>query len=346
MEMTLEKFETEWITMPHVNRHPGFMFMDLRKYAEWIEERLLLSKRGKDISEEFTIKYNSLNWVLKKLLDENGGYVLFFKSLPHIQQVEYIVDEFEFKSEKDCQDLRYVTNFILRLTKPKDVEIWRHRSRVGRERKEGIYSSITVLYKLWMCLSAEVQNTYDMLDSIKLCPDEEPASLMAIESEIVCHECETGNQAEAGNKNILQKQPADDRNEVSINSHFNMGKDEEDLKLILSGFKTVEWKYKKGDRTGLFAGDVSEDDWIAIINKPSKSHPAPKHKIPWVAKYACKSFVVQYLNGDFETAEQVFCLADGKEIKDLVYSNITKQNTKDICDERTGKIAQIIRSTM
>lgn len=58
----------------------------------------------------------------------------------------------------------------------------------------------------------------------------------------------------------------------------------------------------------------------------------------------CKSFVAQYLGSDYSTAEQVFCLAGGKEIKDLKFTNISKN--KDVCDEQTGKIAVVIRKAI
>ena len=88
----------------------------------------------------------------------------------------------------------------------------------------------------------------------------------------------------------------------------------------------------------------TEEEWLAALRGPRDDSELKRKKIAWEAKYVCKSFVAQYLDGDYELAEHVFCLAGGKELKKLCDTNISKN--KEMCDESTGKIAQIIRAAM
>ena len=89
---------------------------------------------------------------------------------------------------------------------------------------------------------------------------------------------------------------------------------------------------------------VGDEEWLAALKGPAYSQQAPTRRIAWRAKYMCKSFVAQYLGSDYTTAERVFCLSGGKEIKDLKFTNISKNS--DVCDEQTGKIAEVIRKAI
>ena len=95
---------------------------------------------------------------------------------------------------------------------------------------------------------------------------------------------------------------------------------------------------------GVFDGEVTEDEWLAALKGPEYARTPLTRRIPWKAKYLVKSFVMQYLGGEYELAEKVFCLADGKEITGLRNTNISKN--KEMCDEQTGKIATVIRKAI
>lgn len=131
---------------------------------------------------------------------------------------------------------------------------------------------------------------------------------------------------------------------IELLPHFRVQRSDEELLTILKGLKEVEWRNRNSRRVGVFAGEVTEEEWLAAMKGPRDDSELKRKKIAWEAKYVCKSFVIQYLDGDYELAERVFCLAEGKELKRLCDTNISKN--KEMCDEVTGKIAQIIRAAM
>lgn len=126
--------------------------------------------------------------------------------------------------------------------------------------------------------------------------------------------------------------------------HFHVVRDDREVLAVLQGLTHLEWDYRKVRQVGVFEDQVSDEEWLALLKGPTYSRQAPTRRIAWKAKYLCKSFVAQYLGSDYSTAEQVFCLAGGKEIKDLKFTNISKN--KDVCDEQTGKIAVVIRKAI
>lgn len=123
--------------------------------------------------------------------------------------------------------------------------------------------------------------------------------------------------------------------------HFEVEASEEELLEILRGMKEVEWEYNRTRCVGFFDGEVSEEEWLSALKGASEGRPDVRRKIPWRAKYVCKSFVAQYLGGEYELAEKVFCLAGGIDIKGLSSTNIYRKG--EICDMKEGKIAKIIR---
>ena len=150
---------------------------------------------------------------------------------------------------------------------------------------------------------------------------------------------------------LLTQGAADQRREVLATfyhtddyPHFHMQRDDREVLAVLHGLKHLEWEYRKVRQVGVFDGEVSDKEWLAVLKGPAYSQQAPTRKIAWRAKYMCKSFVAQYLGSDYTTAEKVFCLSGGKEIKDLKFTNISKNS--DICDEQTGKIAALIRKAI
>ena len=131
---------------------------------------------------------------------------------------------------------------------------------------------------------------------------------------------------------------------ITLLPHFNVQRSDEELLAILKGLKEVVWRNRNRKRVGVFASEVSEAEWLAAMRGPREEDEFKRKKIAWDAKYVCKAFVIQYLDSQYELAEQVFCLADGKELKCLHDTNISKN--KEMCDESTGKIAHILRSAM
>ena len=142
---------------------------------------------------------------------------------------------------------------------------------------------------------------------------------------------------------LLQEQQRREH-EIELLPHFRVQRSDEELLAILKGLQEVEWRNRNSRRVGVFAGEVTEEEWLAAMRGPRDDSELKRKKIAWEAKYVCKSFVAQYLDGNYELAERVFCLAGGKEIKKLCDTNISKN--KEMCDEVTGKIAQIIRAAM
>lgn len=123
--------------------------------------------------------------------------------------------------------------------------------------------------------------------------------------------------------------------------HFHVEREDREVLAVLQGLKHLEWEYRKVRQLGVFEGEVSDEEWLAVMKGPGYANVVPTRRIAWRAKYLCKAFVAQYLGSDYATAEQVFCLAGGKEIKGLKFTNISKNS--DLCDEQTGKIAVMIR---
>lgn len=126
--------------------------------------------------------------------------------------------------------------------------------------------------------------------------------------------------------------------------HFRLRRDEREVLTVLHGLKHLEWRLRKVRQEGVFDGEVTEDEWLAALKGPEYARTPLTRRIPWKAKYLVKSFVMQYLGGEYELAEKVFCLADGKEITGLRNTNISKN--KEMCDEQTGKIATVIRKAI
>lgn len=142
---------------------------------------------------------------------------------------------------------------------------------------------------------------------------------------------------------LLQEQQRQE-SEIALLPHFRVQRSDEELLALLKGLKELEWRNRNSRRVGVFAGEVTEEEWLAAMRGPRDDSELKRKKIAWEAKYVCKSFVAQYLDGNYALAERVFCLAGGKELKKLCDTNISKN--KEMCDEVTGKIAQIIRAAM
>lgn len=146
--------------------------------------------------------------------------------------------------------------------------------------------------------------------------------------------------------NILTGKEISDQ-EPQLLPHFNLKASETLLLAILDGLKNAEWKYNRVKQKGLIVDNVTEDEWIYVFNGPTRGRKVATRKITWKAKYACASFVKQFLDSSYETAEKVFNLKDGNliiELKDLKNTKIDRN--PEICDEHTGEIVKIIREAM
>lgn len=146
--------------------------------------------------------------------------------------------------------------------------------------------------------------------------------------------------------NILTGKEISDQ-EPQLLPHFNLKASETLLLAILDGLKNAEWKYNRVKQKGLIVDNVTEDEWIYVFNGPTRGRKVATRKITWKAKYACASFVKQFLDSSYETAEKVFNLKDGNliiELKDLKNTKIDRN--PEICDEHTGEIVKIIRKAM
>lgn len=139
---------------------------------------------------------------------------------------------------------------------------------------------------------------------------------------------------------LLEKQQRESL--FQILPHFNVKKSDEELLAILKGFKEVEWRYNRVKYVGFVDEDVTDDEWLSALKGPSDTREMVTRKIPFKAKYVCKSFVAQYLDSDYKLAEKVFCLSGGKDINGLENTNIYRKD--DICDRKEGKIAVILRA--
>ena len=119
---------------------------------------------------------------------------------------------------------------------------------------------------------------------------------------------------------------------------------ETDTRELMKNWYLQNYTVLDADVENKATGEVSDEEWLSVLKGPAYGRQAPARKIAWRAKYMCKSFVAQYLGSDYMTAEKVFCLSGGKEIKDLKFTNISKNS--DVCDEQTGKIAVVIRKAI
>lgn len=146
--------------------------------------------------------------------------------------------------------------------------------------------------------------------------------------------------------NILTGKEISDQ-EPQLLPHFNLKASETLLLAILDGLKNAEWKYNRVKQKGLIVDNVTEDEWIYVFNGPTRGRKVATRKITWKAKYACASFVKQFLDSGYETAEKVFNLKDGNLIIELKNLKNTKiDRNPEICDEHTGEIVKIIREAM
>lgn len=127
-------------------------------------------------------------------------------------------------------------------------------------------------------------------------------------------------------------------------SHFAIGNSDKEVLEVLKGLKSAEWRNRRKKVVGFVEDDVTAEEWLSALKGPTKDRPAAERKIPFKAVFICKAFVAQYLEGDYELAERVFCGPGGMELKKLRYINMGRN--EDICDEKTGQMAKIIRKAM
>lgn len=126
--------------------------------------------------------------------------------------------------------------------------------------------------------------------------------------------------------------------DLPIIHHFNIKNSKDELLYMLKCLKNVEWKHNRLKEVGLVSNSITDDEWIYALKGGKILN---KRKLPWKAKYACKAFVQQFLNSDYDIAEKVFCADNGTDFKDLKYCNSSKN--KEVCNVKNGKIAQIIK---
>jgi hypothetical protein len=171
ISMKMELLQKQWLIKPHMNNGPKHLHEDLWYYADAIYEIIDYCCNMADLNQIVLHKYKALNGLMKKLLQENSGYLHLFDNFTDDEQYDLIVDA----------DIEDYTNLI-RLVSFIDVTTMRSKSDYWQTKtKSGYYPSVILLYQLWNALNYELHKTHNLLKSLGLCPDEPVATPASIE---------------------------------------------------------------------------------------------------------------------------------------------------------------------
>lgn len=287
---------------------PEDLVLHLLWYVEQVQEILELSKEIGNADGRET-KYKGLNGVLKRIMRENGRCLLKYKDIP-LGQLLMEPGLFDFGEEEEYYSLDWLTKSLWYKSKYEDESYWSEKTT------QGFYRGELMLCMLWFLLQGEVMNTYHLLEDVGRCPDTPMISF----------------------QDVIEYYPDD------AFPHFNLNVPDFILLAILSFLKEVEWTYRRARVIGIVPDDVTEGEWLSALKGATENRPAATRKIPFKSMEALKTFVELFLDNNYDLAEKVFCWVDNKgiihEIKNL-YSINNKKND-DVCDAKTGLIAQII----
>lgn len=149
---------------------------DLRRYAEDILERLRFTKETRGLQGVFD-KYNSLNWVLKTMALENGGYLIEYEDEEEVvDEDSKILTDIDFDYNTRI-NLEHFVDFLLRRTKQLRSWYWLEKT------SQGHYRSVLLLSRLWKTLHNEVERTYSLIVSVGYQPSAPIASMEASSSD-------------------------------------------------------------------------------------------------------------------------------------------------------------------
>lgn len=132
---------------------------DLRRYAEDIRDRLIVSKETRGL-QGVVAKYHSLDWVLNTMTIENGGYLAEYEDDEDVAgEVSKILGDIDFDYQT-CINLERFVDFLLRRTKQLKNWYWTEKTSQGHYRSTLLFS--------WLCrtLEAEVSRTRWLLKSV------------------------------------------------------------------------------------------------------------------------------------------------------------------------------------
>ena len=292
----------KWIQCPKMKVPPELLDSCLSEYL-----KRLCNVREQVAAEELSMRkpmtYWGYNDVLRQMLEENEGYLEYYEK---ISEVDYQLpkEAYNLKIIR-CVDDLFWSDGAIRI----DFR-WRENPFVDNSAldKEHLWE-VELFYVLWSILDREVRELYRDLSSLK-----------KIDAE--------------------KDKPAVRKGKVGKTNTFHYSKTDDDSKVIsiMEELKKLKWKNKKVYVIGLIDDSITNEEWLYAIK--GEGNPIQR-KLMWKAKFACRSFVEQYLDKDYDTAEKIFCLKDGKSIKNLKDSNLSKR--QDICNEKTGEISKIIR---
>lgn len=51
--------------------------------------------------------------------------------------------------------------------------------------------------------------------------------------------------------------------------HFHVMRDDREVLAVLQGLKHLEWVYRKVRQVGVFEGEVSDEEWLAVLKGPN-----------------------------------------------------------------------------
>lgn len=292
----------QWVLAPKMKVPPELLGECLCEYLMRLG-RIRDQVAVEELSMRKPMTYWGYNDVLKQMLDENEGYLEYYEK---ISEVDYQLpkEAYNLKIIRCVDDLFWSTSDL-------NIDLnWRKKPFVDYSEldKEHLWE-VEFFYVLWSILDREVRELYRDLSSLK-----------KIDAE--------------------KDKPAVRKGKVGKTNTFHYSKTDDDSKVIsiMEELKKLKWKNKKVYVIGLIDDSITNEEWLYAIK--GEGNPIQR-KLMWKAKFACRSFVEQYLDKDYDTAEKIFCLKDGKAIKNLKDSNLSKR--QDICNEKTGEISKIIR---
>ncbi len=282
--------------------------LELKSYARLIQTTIDLSEKY-EIVEGLQNRYKWLNKVSAKILTENVDCFteLYEVPLGKVFMSQKIIDfgNIDLYSLKDLQD--YIQN------KPIDGDKMCYIEEYNKEFK----TSNLLLILLWFNLYMELYHLSNELDVIGQQPEEPIVTLKDI----------IGSQIDKVGSSL-----------------FNVDLPDEVLIAILKGLKEAKWKNNRTMDIGLVADDITEKEWLSLFRATSKNYPLATRKLAWKSVQACKSFVEQLLGKNYKLAETVFCWSDKDGTHPISNLRRIKNDRRDdLCNEKTGLIAKIIK---
>ncbi len=130
---------------------------DLEDYAKILNTGLAVLDGVKGVEKE-KLRYKTIRCLIKRMLEENGGYVQYVDSLQKDDYIEVFTDV--FVSNDQFSDLNVLLKFILGKTG------WRYKSFWTTKTRTGHYKALPMLDMFYVLLAKEELDLYNYFDTM------------------------------------------------------------------------------------------------------------------------------------------------------------------------------------